>query len=63
MSMTKSTATTQQRKAIVKQAIANQNLEGLPVSRESRKIANEYIAGKITAKQAAAKIRARYGTL
>lgn len=61
--MTKSTATAQQRKTIVKQAIANQNLEGLPVSRESRKIANEYIAGKITAKQAAAKIRARYGTL
>ena len=54
---------TQKRKKIVKQAIANEKLEGLKVSKESQKIANSYIAGKASAKQAAAKIRARYGSL
>lgn len=51
------------RKKIVKQAIANERLEGLKVSKESQKIANNYIVGKTTAKQAAQKIRARYGAL
>jgi hypothetical protein len=54
---------TQKRKTIVKQAIANERLEGLKVSKESQKIANSYVAGKASAKQAAAKIRARYGSL
>lgn len=53
----------QKRKKVVKQAIANERLEGLKVSKESQKIANNYVAGKVTAKQAAAKIRARYGVL
>lgn len=51
------------RQKIVKQAIANEKLEGLKVSSETRKIANNYIVGKVSAKQAAAKIRARYGVI
>ncbi len=51
------------RRKVVKQAIANEKLEGLKVSTESRKIADNYIAGKASAKQAATKIRARYGVL
>ncbi len=47
----------------VKQAIANEKLEGLKVSPASRKIADGYVTGKISAKSVAAKIRARYGTL
>lgn len=54
---------TQKRKRIVEQAVANQRLEGLKVSQESQKIAGSYVAGKASAKQAAAKIRARYGSL
>ena len=54
-------ASVKNRKNIVKLAIANQHLEGLTVSRESRKIADEYVAGKLTARQAADKIRAQYG--
>jgi len=51
------------RENTVAQAIANEKLEGLKVSRETRKIADSYITGKASAKSAAAKIRARYGTL
>lgn len=53
----------QKRKKIVKQAVANERLEGLKVSKESQKIANSYIAGKASAKEVAKKIRARYGKL
>ena len=52
-----------QRKKTVKQALANEKLEGLQVSRETRRIADSYITGKASAKAAAAKIRARYGAL
>ena len=51
------------RKNIVKQAIANEKLEGLQVSSEAQKIADNYVTGKVSAKSAAAKIRARYGAL
>ena len=51
----------QRRKTIVKQAVANEKLEGLKVSQDSQKIAGNYIAGKASAKAAAAKIRLRYG--
>jgi len=51
------------RKNTVSQAVANQKLEGLKVSKESLKIADDYIAGKASAKDAAKKIRARYGVL
>jgi hypothetical protein len=54
---------TQKRKNAVKQAVANERLEGLKVSKESQRIASNYVAGKASAKQAAAKIRARYGSL
>ena len=49
----------QKREKTVKQAIANEKLEGLQVSRETRKIADTYIVGKA----AADKIRARYRNL
>jgi hypothetical protein len=51
------------REKITKQAVANERLEGLKVSREARKIADSYITGKASAKSVAAKIRARYGNL
>lgn len=51
------------RKNNVRQAVANERLEGLKVSRDSLKIADNYIVGKASAKQAAKKIRARYGVL
>lgn len=54
----------EKRKKIVTQAVANERLEGLKVSREAQKIAQNYVVGKASAKQAANKIRARYaGTL
>ncbi|HET8669188.1 MAG TPA: hypothetical protein VFM05_00780 [Candidatus Saccharimonadales bacterium] len=55
--------TSQKREKSVKQAVANEKLEGLKVSREAKKIAGSYITGKASAKKAAAKIRARYGVL
>lgn len=54
-------ASTQKRKKVVKQAIANERLEGLKVSRAAQSIANNYVVGKASAKAAAAKIRSRYG--
>ena len=51
------------REKTVKQAIANEKLEGLKVSRDARRIADSYITGKASAKSVAAKIRARYGNL
>lgn len=53
----------QKRQKVVNQAIANEKLEGLKVSPESKKIADNYITGKVSAKDAAAKIKARYGAL
>ena len=47
----------------VSQAIANERLEGLKISDNAKKISDEYIAGKVSAKEAAKKIRARYGVL
>ena len=51
------------RKQVVEQAVANEKLEGLKVSKDTRSIANNYIAGKASAKTVASKIRARYGIL
>ncbi len=56
-------ASTQKRQKVVNQAVANEKLEGLKVSSESKKIADNYITGKVSAKEAAAKIKARYGAL
>ena len=47
----------------VTQAVANERLEGLKVSRESRRVADNYIVGKASAKPVAIKIRKRYGVL
>jgi hypothetical protein len=54
---------TKKRVKIVNQAVANEKLEGLKVSSETRKIADNYIAGKASAKAVAAKIRTRYGNI
>jgi len=56
-------AAIKKRKNVVRQAVANQRLEGLRVSKKARSIAENYVVGKMTARQAAAKIRARYGVL
>lgn len=45
----------------VKQAVANQRLEGLVVSEDAKRIADNYIADKASAKEAAQKIRDRFG--
>ncbi len=55
--------TVEKRKKIVKQALANERLEGLKVSRDTQKIAENYIVGKVSATEAAKKIRARYGAI
>lgn len=49
------------RKEKVKQAIANEKLEGLSVSKSTQKTLDEYVAGKISAKEAAQQVYARYG--
>jgi hypothetical protein len=51
----------QRRKKVVQQAIANEKLDGLQVSKESKTIDDTYMVGKASAKHAAAAIRARYG--
>lgn len=51
----------EKRKEKVKQAIANEKLEGLNVSKNTKKTLDEYIAGKISAKEAAQQVYARYG--
>lgn len=53
----------EKRRKIVRQAVANERLEGLKVSKETLAIANNYAVDKMTAKEAAAKIRARFGVL
>ncbi|MDR1634829.1 MAG: antitoxin VbhA family protein [Bifidobacteriaceae bacterium] len=45
----------------VAQAVANERLEGLAVSDESRRIADRYIVGEASAAEVAAQIRERYG--
>ena len=44
----------------VKQAIDNERLEGLKISRPTKETLNEYIAGKISAKEVAEQVYARY---
>lgn len=51
----------EERKEKVKQAIANEKLEGLSVSANAKKTLDEYVAGKISAKEAAGQIYSRYG--
>jgi predicted house-cleaning NTP pyrophosphatase (Maf/HAM1 superfamily) len=53
----------QKRRKVVSQAIANEELESLVVSSETRKIADNYVVGKASAKAVAAKIKARYGAV
>lgn len=49
------------RKEKVQQAIANEKLEGLNISKDTKKTLDEYVAGKISAKEAAQQVYARYG--
>ena len=49
------------RKEKVKQAIANEKLEGLNISNTTKKTLDEYVAGKISAKEAAQQVYSRYG--
>ncbi len=53
--------TAEERKIAVEQAIANQRLGGGEVSAATRKTMDDYIAGKMTAKEAAEQVYARYG--
>ena len=45
----------------VKQAVANQRLEGLVVSEDVKRIADNYVVGKASAQETAQKIRDRFG--
>lgn len=49
------------RKEAVKQAIASEKLEGLNVSSITRRTMDQYISGKISAKEAAEQVYKRYG--
>lgn len=45
----------------VKQAIANEKLEALSISKNTKKTLDNYIAGKVSAKEAANQVYSRYG--
>lgn len=49
------------KKERVNQAIANERLEGLSVSKTTRRVLNDYATGKISAKEAAEQVFSRYG--
>ena len=49
------------RKERVRQAIANERLEALSVSRATRRTLNDYATGKISAEEAAEQVFSRYG--
>jgi hypothetical protein len=53
--------TVAERERVVVQAVANERLEGLAVSEDSKRIADRYIVGEASAAEVAAKIRERYG--
>ena len=53
--------TAEERQKQVDDAIANEKLEGLEVSSYTRKVMDDYVAGKVTAKQAAEQVYSRYG--
>ena len=55
--------TNRRRAARVERAVANERLEGLVVSEDAKCIAGSYVVGKVSAREAAAKIRARNGTM
>lgn len=51
----------EERKQKVKQAIANERLEGLKISQHAQKSLNDYIVGKVSADEAAQQVFTRYG--
>lgn len=50
-----------QREEKVRQAIANERLEGLSVSKDTQRVLDDYIVGKVSAKEAARQVFTRYG--
>lgn len=53
--------TEEERKTQVERAIANERLEGLEVSPETRELLDGYIVGEMTADEVAKKVYQRYG--
>lgn len=51
----------EERQKQVDEAIANERLEGLEVSSHTREIMDDYVAGKVSAKEAAKQVYSRYG--
>jgi len=49
------------RRSQIDQAVANERLERLVVSEDSRRIADNYVVGQASAAEVAEKIRERYG--
>ena len=52
---------TAKRRKKVERAIANERLEGLSVSKTTRKVLDDYIVGKLSAEEAAEQVFSRYG--
>lgn len=52
-----------ERQEKVNQAIANERLEGLEVSKDAREKLDDYVAGRISADEAAEQVFSRYGVL
>ena len=50
-----------QREEKVRQAVANERLEGLSISEEAQKNLDDYVAGRVSAEEAAQQVFARYG--
>jgi LytS/YehU family sensor histidine kinase len=55
------TKTQQERKKKFEQVEANERLEGLEVSKDTKKIVGNYISEKASLKEVAKQIRSRYG--
>lgn len=51
----------EERKEKVKQAITNEKLEHLSISKSTKKTLDNYVAGKVSAREAAEQVFARYG--
>ncbi|MDR0944632.1 MAG: antitoxin VbhA family protein [Bifidobacteriaceae bacterium] len=61
MTVQRTRSVTADRQWHVDQAVANEALEHLEVSEDSRRIADRYVVGTASARTAAAQIRQRYG--
>ena len=50
-----------ERKEAVRQAVANEKLEGLKISPSTRRTMDQYASGELSAKEAAEQVYRRYG--